>query len=107
MNYPNFPESEAFSILRNIESYGTQKSLADSIGYSVGKVNYILKALKDKGLLKCENFINSKNKKGYRYLLTEEGFKQKLALTEKFVQTKKKEYEELQRELEQMRRKND
>ena len=68
----------------------------------MGKVNYILKALIKKGLIKIENFSNSENKKNYKYLLTEQGIKEKIALTEKFIERKKREYEELQDELEKM-----
>jgi len=81
LNIPNFQESEALSVLRKVEDHTTQKSLADDIGYSVGKVNYVLKALISKGHVKLENFVNNKNKKAYRYLLTEEGIKAKIKLT--------------------------
>lgn len=90
-------------ILRKTESIDSQKGLADRLGYSVGKVNYVLKALVKKGLLKIENFSNAEDKKKYRYLLTEKGIKEKIALTEKFIERKKAEYEELKHELEGMR----
>jgi len=89
-------------ILRHTEQIRSQKSMADQLGYSVGKVNYILKALIAKGLVKVENFATSDNKRGYRYLLTPEGIEEKIVLTQKFVERKKREYEELQRELEKM-----
>lgn len=87
-------------ILRNIENTQSQKSLADDLGYSVGKINYILKALIEKGLIKADNFMASKNKNQYKYLLTQEGIEEKIELTKKFITRKKAEYEELQRELE-------
>ena len=90
------------AILRHAESIRTQKSLADQLGYSVGKINYILKALITKGLIKVENFATNTNKKQYRYLLTEQGIKEKIALTERFIKQKKREYEELQAELEKI-----
>ncbi len=90
-------------ILRNIDDFKTQKSLAHEIGVSVGKVNYVLKALMEKGLIKAENFFANKNKNQYKYLLTKKGLQEKIALTEKFIERKKCEYEELQRELENMR----
>ncbi|MBU1658160.1 MarR family EPS-associated transcriptional regulator [bacterium] len=93
-------EELTLSVLRNIETIQTQKSLADELGYSVGKINYVLKALIDKGLIKADSFIQNKNKNQYKYLLTQEGFEEKLTLTRKFVVRKKAEYEELQRELE-------
>jgi EPS-associated MarR family transcriptional regulator len=93
-------EELTLAILRHAESIRTQKSLAENLGYSVGKINYILKALIAKGLIKAENFATSSNKKQYRYLLTREGIKEKVALTEKFIARKKREYEELMVELE-------
>jgi len=92
------------AVLRHAESIRTQKSLAEELGYSVGKINYVLKALIAKGLIKAENFATSTNKKRYRYLLTEQGIKEKIALTEKFIERKKREYEELQWELERMQK---
>lgn len=88
------------TILRNITQATTQKSLADELGYSIGKINYIIKALGEKGLLKFESFYNTQNKKQYQYLLTQKGLEEKITLTRKFIQRKKAEYEELQAELE-------
>ena len=82
---------------------GIERVSDDNLGYSVGKINYILKALMAKGLIKAENFATSSNKKQYRYLLTREGIEEKVTLTEKFIERKKREYEELQTELERMR----
>jgi EPS-associated MarR family transcriptional regulator len=101
---PNTQESEALDVLRHIEFHSSQKSLAAEIGCSVGKVNYILKALVQKGFVKYESFSNSTNKKKYAYLLTKQGLEEKLQLTEKFIARKKKEYEELQLELEIMKK---
>ncbi len=92
-------EELELSILRSMDKITTQKTLAKELGYSVGKINYVLKALGNKGLLKIENFYNNKNKLQYKYLLTEEGMQEKVTLTKKFIARKKKEYEELQREL--------
>jgi len=99
----NINHSDILAIFRSASGHTTQRDIASSIGYSVGKVNFILKALIEKGFIKIENFSNSKNKKNYKYLLTEQGIKEKIALTEKFIERKKKEYEELQCELEAMR----
>ncbi len=87
-------------LLRNAKNISSQKSFAKEIGFSVGKVNYVLNALIDKGLIKAERFLNAKNKKQYSYLLTDDGFKEKISLTKKFIVRKKAEYEELQRDLE-------
>lgn len=78
----------------------SQRSLAGEIGFSVGKVNYVLKALVDKGFIKLDSFLNATNKRNYFYLLTEEGIKEKIHLTQKFIIRKKAEYEVLQRDLE-------
>lgn len=104
MNKENtIDHADTLAILRLAGGHTTQRDIASSIGYSVGKVNFILKALIEKGLIKIENFSNSENKKNYKYLLTEQGIKEKIALTEKFIERKKREYEELQYELEAMR----
>ncbi len=93
-------EELLLSILRNIHKDKTQKSLSNDLGISVGKVNYVIKALVEKGFIKIENFFANKNKNQYRYLLTDDGIKEKIKLTKKFIKRKKAEYEELQKELE-------
>ena len=92
-------EELTLNVLRKIEITKSQKSLADELSLSVGKVNYVIKALIEKGLIKAENFFENKNKNQYKYLLTKEGIKAKIDLTQKFIERKKVEYEELQREL--------
>jgi EPS-associated MarR family transcriptional regulator len=89
-------------LLRRANGQLTQKSLSEELGYSVGKVNYILKALVDKGLIKIENFATSENKKQYFYFLTPKGMEEKLRLTKKFIVRKKRQYEELQKELKEL-----
>ena len=96
-------EELTLTVLRKIEDSKSQKSLADELGLSVGKVNYVLKALIEKGLLKAENFFENKNKNQYKYLLTKNGIEEKLSLTKKFIKRKKLEYEELQRELDEIK----
>ena len=88
-------------ILRAIKADVSQPSIAQDIGFSVGKVNFILKALVEKGLVKTEKFLNANNRMKYTYLLTDAGIKEKMILTQKFIARKKAEYEELQNELEQ------
>ena len=90
-------------ILKNINKTISQKSIAQDIGYSVGKVNYVLKALIEKGFVKAENFATNKNKKQYKYLLTEDGIKHKINITEIFIKRKKEEYDSLQKDLEEYR----
>lgn len=88
------------NILKNIENTSSQKSLADELQISVGKVNYLLKALVEKGLIKAENFFTNKNKNQYKYLLTKKGFQEKVTLTQNFIERKKREYDKLVIELE-------
>ena len=73
----------------------SQRDISSALGVSLGKVNYVLRALLDKGLIKTERFINSKNKWAYRYILTPKGMKEKLKLTQSFVRQKMREYESL------------
>ncbi len=73
----------------------SQREIAKHIGISVGKTNYVIKALIKKGLIKTENFLNSKNKWAYRYILTPNGIKEKTRITKDFIKRKIKEYESL------------
>lgn len=77
--------------------------MAKRLGYSLGKTNYILKAVIEKGLVKAERFAISDNKLGYRYVLTPAGIQTRIQLTEKFIERKKQEYEQLSKELQQLR----
>ena len=78
----------------------SQRKLATELGFSLGKLNYCLKALKDKGLIKIKNFQKNTNKLGYVYILTPKGVTQKTKLTLNFMQRKMKEYDELKSEIE-------
>ena len=87
-------------ILRAIKKEDiSQPSIAKEVGFSIGKVNFVLKALIEKGFVKSERFIASNNKAKYKYILTQDGIKEKMSLTQKFIDRKKKEYEELEKEL--------
>ena len=97
-------EELTLNVLRNIDASTTQRTLAEELGLSVGKINYVLRALSEKGLIKAENFFANKNKNQYKYLLTEEGFSEKLKLTQRFIERKKAEYDELVAEMENMKR---
>ncbi len=81
----------------------TQRELAQHLGISVGGLNYCLKALMGKGLVKMKNFANSKNKFGYVYVLTPSGIAEKAAITRQFLQRKLHEYEALKEEIESLR----
>jgi len=95
-----------FRVLRTLEANPrtSQRELADSMGVSLGKANYCLKALLDKGLIKMQNFRNSRNKLAYAYLLTPAGVTAKAGLTTRFLKRKIAEYEALRDEIEQLKR---
>ena len=78
----------------------SQRILANELGFSLGKLNYCLRALKKKGLIKIKNFKNNKNKISYLYLLTPRGISKKTNLTFLFMKRKMREYDELKREIE-------
>jgi len=82
----------------------SQRELAQQLDISLGKVNYCLKALIDKGLVKATNFRNNNNKLAYMYLLTPQGIEEKVAITVRFFKWKMQEYETLQAEIEELRR---
>jgi len=81
----------------------TQRELAQSLGVSVGSVNYCLKALVDKGWVKMKNFAYSKNKFGYIYVLTPTGLAEKAMITQRFLRRKMDEYEVLKAEIKALR----
>ena len=90
-----------FNVLRKINNKpkSTQRELADELGFSLGKLNYCLRALKNKGLIKMKNFEKNPNKINYIYVLTPKGMSEKTKLTLNFMRRKFKEYEELQKEI--------
>jgi EPS-associated MarR family transcriptional regulator len=93
---------DEFDVLRRISKRpnSNQRSLAKDLGFSLGKINYCLNALKDKGLVKMQNFVNNPSKINYVYVLTPKGISQKTKLTINFMKRKLKEYEELKKEIE-------
>ncbi len=80
----------------------SQRDLAERLGISVGKVNYCLKALMNRGLVKMKNFSKSKHKFGYAYVLTPSGLKTKAELALDFLSRKRAEYEHLQKEISEL-----
>ena len=98
---------EHFEVLRKVEKNpkSTQRELAKDLGLSLGKLNYCLKALKDKGLIKINNFKRNENKERYFYILTPKGLVEKTKLTLNFMQRKMQEYDELKKDLEREKRK--
>ena len=98
-------EDLRFRVLKLLQQRpdSSQRELAQQLGISNGKMNYCLKALMDKGLVKLENFQNSQHKFNYSYLLTPAGIAEKAALTGRFLKRKMAEYESLQAEIDSLR----
>ena len=94
-------DQDHFNVLRKIQNNpdASQRELARELGFSLGKLNYCVSALKLKGLVKVNNFKMNENKLNYIYILTPKGIVQKTKLTIKFMQQKMKDYDELQEEL--------
>ena len=94
---------DQFNVLRKIRSKpnSSQRELASELGFSLGKFNYCLKALKDKGLIKIKNFSKDPNKLRYAYILTPKGVATKTKITLNFMKRKMKEYDELKAEIEE------
>ena len=88
-------------LLRKIKNKpkSSQRELADELGFSLGKLNYILNALRNKGLVKIQNFKKSQNKINYIYLLTPKGITTKTKLTLHFMKRNMREYDELKKEI--------
>ena len=91
-----------YNVLKLIEAQTdiSQRKLAKELGISLGKTNYCLKALIDKGWVKANNFKNSDNKLAYFYVLTPTGLEQKAVITRNFLKRKIHEYESLKKEIE-------
>ena len=92
---------DQFNLLRKVQKKpsSTQRELAKDLGFSLGKLNYLLKELQFKGLLKINNFKKNPNKFNYLYILTAKGISEKTNLTLNFMKKKLKEYDELKKEL--------
>ena len=91
------------NLLRKIKNKpnSSQRELASDLDFSLGKLNYCLKALKAKGLIKIKNFSKNPKKINYIYLITPKGISEKTRLTINFMKRKMKEYDELKKELDQ------
>jgi EPS-associated MarR family transcriptional regulator len=98
-------EEVRYKLLRLLEPNPSlsQREVARELGISLGKVNYCLRALMDRGLIKVANFKNSKNKSAYKYLLTPRGLEEKARVTRLFLRMRMEEYEALRQEIEQIR----
>ena len=95
-------EQDHFEVLRKIQKKpeSSQRELAEELGFSLGKLNYCLKALQKKGLVKFQNFQKKKNKISYlQYVITPKGISERTKLTINFMKKKMREYDELKKEL--------
>lgn len=95
-----------YSLLKTLEENPglSQRDLAKRLGVSLGKINFCLNALIEKGSLKIKNFRNNENKMAYAYLLTPSGVEEKARITVHFLQCKMQEYERLRGEIEELKR---
>ena len=94
-----------YQILKSLEqdpNY-TQRRLSKDLDLSLGKVNYCLRSVVEKGFVKIDNFKNNKNKSQYSYLLTSKGIEEKTKLTVEFIKIKTREYEQLKNEIESLK----
>jgi len=95
-------DQDHFEVLRRIKRKpeSSQRELAEELGFSLGKLNYCLKSLQKKGLVKLQNFQKQSNKINYlRYVITPKGISERTKLTINFMKRKMKEYDELKQEL--------
>jgi EPS-associated MarR family transcriptional regulator len=94
-----------YKLLRYLEEHPdvTQRELAEQLGVSLGKVNYCMKALMGRGLIKARNFKNSDNKRAYLYVLTPKGIENKAKITIGFLHRKIEEFEQLKTEIKELR----
>ena len=99
--YEKFRERDNnFNVLRKIEKKPREfQRIVDKLGISLGKINYCLKELRKKGLIKISNFKKNENKINYVYLLTPKGIAAKTRLTINFMKIKLKEYEDLKKDI--------
>ena len=90
-----------FNVLRKTQNHpnSSQRELASQLGFSLGKLNYCMNALIEKGLVKISNFKKNSNKKKYIYILTPKGVSTKTKLTLDFMKRKMREYDELKKEI--------
>ena len=100
-NKHDLESEEILKVLREITLTPemTQRELSSRLGISLGKVNFLVNALIQKGLIKAHNFKNSNNKKAYLYHLTPTGIEEKAKITYRFLKRKMKEYEQLEEQI--------
>ena len=81
----------------------TQRILVEELDFSLGKVNYLIKALTEKGIIKLKSFKSSRKKAGYLYLLTSKGMRKKAEITRRFLEQRLEEYDKLQEEIKMLK----
>jgi len=101
MQRPKTGTEESLMLLRTISENPqiTQRELSSRLGLSLGKINFLMKSLIEKGFIKANNFKNSNNKISYLYLLTPAGIEEKTKITYRFLKRKMEEYEKLENEI--------
>tara|TARA_B100001765_G_C19214459_1_gene211042 strand:- start:74 stop:385 length:312 start_codon:yes stop_codon:yes gene_type:complete len=101
MKKDDLNKEDSFELLRHIQKKPetNQRQLARDLGFSLGKLNYLLNALKDKGFVKLKNFSGNPKKIQYLYILTPKGISQKTRLTINFMKRKMREYDDLKKDL--------
>jgi len=103
-------ESEEMLILMRVINENpqmTQRDLSSRLGLSLGKINFLIKSLIEKGFIKADNFKNSNNKISYLYLLTPAGIEEKTKITYRFLKRKMEEYEKLENEIRHLKKEVD
>lgn len=99
------PEAWRLQVLRHLQANPSlsQRQLAGKMGVSLGKANYCLRALVEKGLVKLGNFRKNQNKRQYAYLLTPAGLEEKTRITQAFLKRKEAEFDVIQREIDALK----
>ena len=98
-------QEEILKVLAQIQKNPevTQRELVRQVGISLGKINFLIKSLIQKGIIKAKRFKNSKKKLAYLYIITPGGIRKKAALTEKFLRIRMKEYDDLRMQIEKLK----
>ena len=101
--------NESLMLMRAIDANPqiTQRELSTSLGLSLGKINFLVRAMVGKGFIKADNFKNSKNKIAYLYCLTPKGIEEKAKITYRFLKWKVVEFEKLEQEIQQLKKEVD
>lgn len=101
-----YEEMIEYRIIRELEQdpLQTQRELAKKLKVSVGKVNYVLSGLMEKGIIKLKKLKNNPDKIRFKYILTPDGIKEKMRITKRYLKKRMEEYEEIRRELEEIRK---